>query len=301
VTSVPPPTWGHPGAPPPLPERPEGAPPPRAGGPEDLPPWRPWTALAAVVAALAIPLVLSVVAAVVAAAAGRELDEELPNELLIALTYLQDVGFIAVALLFARLVRPPSAADFGLRTTAFWRALGLIVAVYVGFTLFAGAWTTALGIDEEQTQLETLGVDESTLALVLVMVVVTILAPLAEEVLFRGYMFTALRNWAGVWPAALVTGAVFGAIHAGSTPVGLLVPLAVFGVGLCLLYAWTRSLYPCIALHAVNNAVAFGVSVEWTWQIAPLVVGATAASLVLAWLLGRALGRGPLAPARAAA
>jgi len=114
-------------------------------------------------------------------------------------------------------------------------------------------------------------------------------------------MFTALRNWRGTWPAALLTGVVFGAIHAGSTPVGLLVPLAVFGVGLCLLYAWTRSLYPCVALHAINNAIAFGVSEEWTWGIAPLVVGATAASLLLAWLLGRALGRGPLAPARAAA
>ncbi len=301
MTSVPPPTWAHPGAPPPLPERPEGAPPSRPGGQGDLPPWRPWTGIVAVVAALAVPIVLSVVAAVVAAAAGSEVDDELPSQAVIALTFLQDLGFIAVALLFARLARWPSAGDFGLRGTAVWRAIGLLVAIYVGFTVMAGIWTTALGIDEEQTQLDRLGVDESTLALVLVMVLVTVLAPLAEEVLFRGYMFTALRNWRGMWPAALITGVVFGAIHTGSTPVALLVPLAVFGVGLCLLYAWTGSLYPPIALHAVNNSIAFGVSVEWTWGIAPLVVGATAASLGLAWLLGRALGRGPLAPAPARA
>jgi hypothetical protein len=133
------------------------------------------------------------------------------------------------------------------------------------------------------------------------MVLVTVLAPLAEEVLFRGYMFTALRNWRGLWPAALISGVVFGAIHVGSTPVGLLVPLAVFGVGLALLYAWTRSLHPPIALHAINNSIAFGVSQDWTWGIAPLVVGAPAAALGLAWLLGRALGRGPLAPAPARA
>jgi hypothetical protein len=299
VTSVPPPTWAHPGAPPPLPERPEGAPPPREGGAGDLPPWRPWTGIVAVIAALAVPLVLSVVAAVAASAAGRAIDDELPSGLVIALTFLQDIGFIAVALLFARLARRPTAADFGLRGTAVLRAIGLLVATYVGFVVLAGIWTTALGIDEEQTQLDDLGVDESTLALVLVMVLVTVAAPLAEEVLFRGYLFTALRNWRGLWPAAVISGIVFGAIHAGSTPLGLLVPLAVFGVGLALLYAWTRSLYPPIALHAVNNAIAFGVAVEWTWGIAPLVVGAPAASLGLAWLLGRALGRGPLAPARA--
>ena len=58
----------------------------------------------------------------------------------------------------------------------------------------------------------------------------------------------------------------------GRRPPGLLVPLAVLGFGLCLIYAWTRSLYPCVALHAVNNAIAFGVTQDWTWQI-PLLVG----------------------------
>jgi membrane protease YdiL (CAAX protease family) len=254
-----------------------------------------------VVAALAVPLVLGIIAAAIAAATRGSVQGELPGGYVIALTFLQDIGFIAVALLFARLATPPRAQDFGLRGTSVLRAIGIVVAVYVGFTVFAGVWTTVLGIDEEQTQLEDLGADDSTLALVLVCVLVCVLAPLAEEVLFRGYLFTALRNWRGLWPAALVSGAVFGVIHAGSTPVGLLVPLAVLGVGLALLYAWTGSLYPPIALHAVNNAIAFGVATEWTWQIAPLVVGATVAALGLAWLLGRALGRGPLAPSPAPA
>jgi uncharacterized protein len=108
----------------------------------------------------------------------------------------------------------------------------------------------------------------------------------AEEVFFRGYFFTALRNWKGVWPAAILTGLVFGAIHAGSAPIGYLVPLAVFGFGLCLLYWKTGSLYPCIALHAINNSIAFGVTQSWDWQIPLLVIG----SLGIIGLLMLAVG-----------
>ena len=53
-----------------------------------------------------------------------------------------------------------------------------------------------------------------------------------------------------------------------------LVPLAVFGFVLCLLYWRTGSLYPCIALHALNNCLAFGVSQNWDWQIPVLMVAA---------------------------
>ena len=37
----------------------------------------------------------------------------------------------------------------------------------------------------------------------------------------------------------------------------------VFGFVLCLLYVWTDSLLPCIVLHALNNALALGVSQDW--------------------------------------
>jgi membrane protease YdiL (CAAX protease family) len=110
-----------------------------------------------------------------------------------------------------------------------------------------------------------------------------VLAPVAEELFFRGYFFTALRNWKGVWPAAILTGVVFGAIHAGSAPVGYLVPLAVFGFALCLLYWRTGSLYPCIVLHALNNSLAFGVSQGWGWEIPLVMLGANA--VILAALL----------------
>ena len=89
------------------------------------------------------------------------------------------------------------------------------------------------------------------------------LAPIAEELFFRGFCFTALRRALGMLPAAVLTGIIFGAIHLGGTDIEFIVPLMVFGFFLCLLYVWTDSLLPCIVLHALNNSLALGVSQDW--------------------------------------
>ncbi len=60
----------------------------------------------------------------------------------------------------------------------------------------------------------------------------------------------------------------------------------MFGFGLCLLYWRTGSLYPCIALHALNNSLAFGVSQKWDWQIPLVMVG----SLTVIFLVMLAVG-----------
>ena len=101
---------------------------------------------------------------------------------------------------------------------------------------------------------------------------VAVVAPIAEEFFFRGFFFGALRNWKGPWPAAILTGLVFGAIHIGSAEAAFLLPLAFFGFALCLLRERTGSLYPGIALHCINNSLAFGVSQHWGWQILVLLV-----------------------------
>jgi uncharacterized protein len=80
-----------------------------------------------------------------------------------------------------------------------------------------------------------------------------------EEFFFRGFMFGVfVRRMPLVW-AALLDGLVFGLGHAPAAPIQLLA-LGVFGVGLCLLYWRTQSIIPCMALHALNNSITFGVT-----------------------------------------
>jgi len=256
------------------------------------PRWAPWTAPVALIAAFAAAIVGYVVIGIIGSVAGAGLDDP-PPAVQISATVFQDLCLIGSALLFARLAVRPRAWQFGLRPTRFWPALGLVVAAWLAFIIFSAIWVSALGISERDDLPDQLGASESTVALLAVAFLVCVVAPIAEEFFFRGYFFTALRSWKGPWPAAVLTGIVFGGIHAGSAPVGYLVPLALLGFILCLLYWKTGSLYPCIVLHCINNSIAFGVSQHWNWQIVVVIVASIA---VIALLLlpfarsGRAAG-----------
>ena len=96
---------------------------------------------------------------------------------------------------------------------------------------------------------------------------------MAEEFFFRGFFFGALRRLPlrvaghelGPWVAAILTGILFGLAHTGSASSQYLVPLGFLGFVLCLVRWRTGSLYPCMALHSFNNALALGVNqLNWT-------------------------------------
>jgi uncharacterized protein len=84
------------------------------------------------------------------------------------------------------------------------------------------------------------------------------LAPVAEELFFRGFIFAGLRSRWALWPAALVSGLIFGLVHA-PTGITTVVPLAALGVALSWLYDRTGSLWPCVMAHAINNGLALAV------------------------------------------
>jgi membrane protease YdiL (CAAX protease family) len=275
--------FDHPGAPPELPELPEGAPPPRH--PPRRPPvtpWPAWTAPVALLGGFGIALLgATIISLFGALITGGDVSDQPPG-VLIAATVFQDAALVGTAFLLARLTSKASGPwHFGLRGTRFWPAAGWLVVAYISFLAFTAGWLALMqglgvSVDTNDDLPAELGADESTLALILVGILVTVVAPMAEEIFFRGYFFTALRNWCGVAIAAILTGLVFGGIHAGSSPVAFLVPLAVFGTFLCLLYWRTGSLWPCIVLHCFNNSVAFGASQHYTWQIPLIFIGALA-------------------------
>jgi membrane protease YdiL (CAAX protease family) len=228
-----------------------------------------------------------------AAVLGTRITGTLPPGLQIADTFVQDAAFVGAAVILAgwggRSVR---AWQFGLRPTGIGRALLGVVALYAGFFAFSVAWQLALNLHGKEKLLDQLGANRNAALLVGSATLTCVVAPICEEFLFRGYMFTALRNWRGPWPAALITGLLFGGVHATSAPAAYLVPLAALGVGLCLLYWRTRSLYPCIAAHCVNNCIAFGSLENWGWQI-PVLMACSLGGIAL--LFGAAHRRGLLA------
>lgn len=234
---------------------------------------------------------------IILAIAGPDGADDPPPGALISATFVQDLLLIGVAVLFARFAAgnlPTRAWHFGLRKPPrAWLSLGWLLVAYVGFIAFSAAWVAILGIDQEDELLDELGVDESAVALVFSALLVTVMAPLSEELFFRGFLFRALKGSAGLWVAAIVSGVIFGAIHLGSSPIGFVVPLMVFGFGLALLYQATGSLWPPIVLHAINNSIAFGVNQDWDWQILPLLGSSLAVLALVAFVLRRVVGPSP--------
>ena len=270
--SVAPPGFGpspHPAAPGERPELPDGA--------IVDPAWRPWTAWGALLLGFAGAFAAAFGLGIIAAIGGASLEDP-PGWVTLSATVLQDVSLIAAAVFFARIGGRARPIDFGLRRpAAFGAAFGYAAACLVAFFLFTHAWVAITGAhDSSSDLLNELGLDRGAAAIVGAALLVCVVAPIAEEFVFRGYMFTALRGWRGMWPAAIVTGLAFGAIHIGSAQLIFLVPLAFFGMALCVLYDRTGSLYPGIATHAINNAIAFGIAEGWDWQIIPIAVGALA-------------------------
>src|SRR5271155_1273554 len=258
---------------------------------QETPDWPPWMAPAALLGGLALAAIGGLIVDLPAAAFGVNItSSHIPAGLEIADTVVQDIAFILVAVSFARMGgRVVRSWQFGLRPPRMsWRRVsGLILLLLVAFIVLSAIWSAAVHPEKEKL-LETLGSNEGATLLLLSAALTCVVAPICEEFLFRGFIFTALRNWRGTWPAAIITGGLFGGVHFGSAPTLDLVPLMGLGFGLCLLYRYTGSLYPCFAAHSLNNSVAFGSLESWAfWQVVVLM----ASSLLLIWAAVQAAKR----------
>jgi len=259
--------------------------------------WSPWLAPIALLLGLVAALVGGLIVDIPAALFGVSISSEhTPPGLTIANTAVQDGAFVLAAIYCAglggRIVR---AWQFGLRPPGVgWRsATWMIVLLLVAFVVLAVGWSEVLEPEKEQL-LKDLGTNEGPVLLVLSAALTCVMAPICEEFLFRGFIFTALREWRGTLPAAVITGVLFGGVHVLSAPALDLVPLAGLGFGLCLLYRYTGSLYPGIVAHALNNALAFSDLEGWDWQ-APVLMVSTLAGIALVVLAAKRIGVIPVA------
>ena len=127
------------------------------------------------------------------------------------------------------------------------------LAVSLGFTIAYGLLVQATGPEflvppeiEGEMIFRGAGIVLSLEALVL-------MTPLAEEVFFRGFVFAGLLPRLGPGPAIVLSSLVFSAFHFEPA---VLIPIFVTGAALAWLYRRTGSIWPCIAAHASQNALA---------------------------------------------
>ena len=89
---------------------------------------------------------------------------------------------------------------------------------------------------------------------ILALLTFVVLAPLAEELLFRGYLFGNLRRILPFSAAAIITSALFGLVH---FQWNVSIDVFVLSLVLCYLRENTHRLWPSIMLHMGKNFLAF--------------------------------------------
>ena len=202
----------------------------------------------------------------------------------IVATLIQSAIFVGTAVLFASFTRRPRAWHFGLRRTRLWPAVGWAALGLFTFYVLAAIYSVAVQPDAEQTVAEDLGSDQGTFGLIAAGVMIVCVAPFAEEFFFRGFFYRALRSrFVAARRAAIDRRALFGLIHfdfSGSDALLILPPLALLGFIFCLVYEKTGSLYPVIAMHSINNSIAYGAQADG-WEVSAVLGPLMLAACVL--------------------
>jgi uncharacterized protein len=145
-------------------------------------------------------------------------------------------------------------------------AVGLMAALPMvwGVTVLAAALGTLFGqkppdIGHELLRAMRESLMVSPVILGALVVSAALLAPVLEELIFRGFVQTSLLNTAGTgrhWTAVLGAGAAFALVHAGATVAWQSLPaLFILGIVLGWLYERTGSLWPGILLHMGFNGL----------------------------------------------
>jgi membrane protease YdiL (CAAX protease family) len=172
-------------------------------------------------------------------------------------------GFILCYLKIKKIVLFKKPASFG---EAFIKVLLYLIVIFPIVSLIGQLCDTYLYLAYDVRGYEQLAVTylkktiHNPLALGASVISIVILAPLTEELLFRGLLLNFFQNRFGSWPAVFISGILFALFHyshsQGFGNVSLLCALSFFGVMLGAFYLMTASLIYPMMLHAIFNLLS---------------------------------------------
>jgi len=155
-------------------------------------------------------------------------------------------------------------ADFGWHAVSFKKVLPKILGLYALTWVINISYAIFLyqhGLTPPETDVYTKLLGQATwYTLILNLILAGVLAPVVEEVLFRGVVFGSLQAYFGKWTSAVLSAMIFSALHFQAYG---FFPRFMLGMILVYLYDKYKSLYPAIGLHALNNIVATLLAANW--------------------------------------
>lgn len=262
-----------------------------------------------------VPVLWMLVFAVAGAAAGREptafLDEVLSTEITPwALAYLM-VTLLSLIPTVWLVSRPLHGLRLGWVTSVFGRMRWTYLAVCVGLSVLALGATLLVGAFTPQDAMPTdsLTLNEFTRTTAAYLLIVVLLVPFqaaGEEYFFRGYLTQACgglfsHRWVARTVAVLVPALLFALAHGAQDP-PIFIDRLAFGIVAGALVIVTGGLEAAIAMHVLNNLLAFGLALAFTdmstalnptagtWWTLPSTLTQSLVYLALAWWAGRRMG-----------
>lgn len=235
----------------------------------DNPPWGIWSALLVLVVSIAFQIG-AVVALVLPYAFSKGLSPASPDfgESIaeIARTDKTAIFLQVFALLPAHLLtlgviwcvvtgfgKRPFAETVGLRRSG----MRLWVSIVLGVVLVILGTVIAKLLGGDTTNQLEFVINSSIPTRYLIAFLAVATAPLIEELVYRGVIYSALRRAMGTAAAVLLVLALFTIIHVPqySPNYGVILAVGLLSVALTFIRAYTKSLLPCVVIHLVFNAV----------------------------------------------
>ncbi len=173
-------------------------------------------------------------------------------------TALVEFGLVGLIAVFLRLRNFHLAQLTGLARLSFRRAFATaFVLMIVAYPLIVLAdWLTArvLGSSASARQgiIELFSGSQLLQQRVLIILLAVAVAPLAEEFIFRFFLYGVLRRYAGRAVALVVSALLFAGVHAHLPSFA---PLFVLGACFTLAYEWSGSLLVSMSMHAIFNSL----------------------------------------------
>jgi membrane protease YdiL (CAAX protease family) len=168
--------------------------------------------------------------------------------------------FVIGTILFSLVVRRMRPADlFGLDRLGFMKVffwgVGLLIAALPLIFASSAVFSSLMHVNSQKDSQPIMqlfeGVSEPTRKIPIILLAIVI-APLAEEFFFRGFLYGVLKHYAGGLPALLLSGVAFAVIH---LHLPSLLPLFLLACVLTLAYELSGSLLVPMAMHALFNAI----------------------------------------------
>ena len=159
-----------------------------------------------------------------------------------------------------RLLKMKTTRDeLGLRGLPTWTdvllaPIGFIVVMVLATMLSAIMVAIMPDVDWEQAQEVGFNNLYNTADFILAFVCLVVLAPICEEIIFRGWLYGKLRMRLSAVPAILIVSVLFGVMH-GQWNVG--VTVFAMSVGMCVMRELTGTVWSGVLLHMIKNGIAF--------------------------------------------